>query len=544
MPSERVDPRAASAATNHESGLSRSEFFRRSGALGAAVLLGGVPDLAAAAASGPPKTPSGTLHVAQSGNSAVDGFDAHYPTNFVEIARNFMMWDTLLYFDENYHVQRRLAEEFTAEAGATKYVIRVRKGVEFSNGKTLTADDVIYSIQRLHLMGRVKGTFINVDPNNITKLDKYTVRLNLVAPDSTIPAAYAQYDTGMVPVGYGGTSLPYQGQMLTVGTGPWILTGNTKFQQSTFTRNKHYWMTGVPHFNNVVMYQIDDFNARLDALLSGQADVIDAVPAVNVQGIIGNRHMKIYSSKKSASNANLSMNLTKPPFTDPRVVQAFKMLANRPEMVAHVFLGYGRVLNDIPCSADPAYIGNKLPQHHYDVAHAKSLLKAAGYSSGLNVTCTIADTGGNEPAAATVFAQNAQAAGVTLNVVTETAQQWVPGYKTYTFAGQTFSTRTFLNQVALSALPGSASNDSNFNNPKFNSLYTQATRTVNPKLQHEIEAEMQRILYNSDGHIVWANVQKIGAYNSTKVTGFGEGADEAPLNSFGYGYRIVYPPKA
>src|SRR6266568_2046174 len=108
-------------------------------------------------------------------------------------------------FDDNYQLTTNgLAEGYTQD-NPKQYTINLRKGIEFQNGKTMTADDVIYSLQRIATKGNGLTGFAatsTLDVPGSKKLDKYTVRIPLKTPDSTIPQTLASYTFGIVPVGY------------------------------------------------------------------------------------------------------------------------------------------------------------------------------------------------------------------------------------------------------------------------------------------------------------------------------------------------------
>ena len=92
-------------------------------------------------------------------------------------------------------------------------MIKLRQGVEFHNGKTLTADDAVYSLRRLTdpKLALDGGTgLLSVDRTKITKVDRYTVRLGLTRPDVTVPYGLASYTATMVPEGYTNTGKSWQ----------------------------------------------------------------------------------------------------------------------------------------------------------------------------------------------------------------------------------------------------------------------------------------------------------------------------------------------
>src|SRR5262245_55794739 len=239
--------------------LTRADLFRRAAA-GSAVILtsGGLAEAAQAAGdvfeATKPKR-GGTFRIGVSGGSTKDFIDGQNIVTRPDQARIVTGWETLVVFDSQFKLKfDGLAEEITPNRTASVWTIRVRPGIEFQNGKTLGADDVKYSIQRL-INPKLKlfggAALSSVDPNRIKKLDKRTVRLFLKQQDGTILDALGQYIAGIVPVGYSPSAV---GQAKpNIGTGPYTLKSFTPGQQSVHVRNPNYWRSGQPYFDQVVI---------------------------------------------------------------------------------------------------------------------------------------------------------------------------------------------------------------------------------------------------------------------------------------------------
>ena len=209
--------------------------------------------------------------MAVEGNGLKDIMDAQNDLAKIDQARAVTGWEPLLEFDRDFKLSTTgLAESVEAD-GRLGYIIKLRKGIEFHNGKTLTADDAVYSLQRLTdpKLALDGGTgLLSVDRKNIKKVDKYTVRLGLSRPDVTIPFGLASYTATMVPEGYKNTGTSWQqGQ---VGTGPFRLTSFNPGQRSEHERFANYRMTGKPYLDNVTILDIDDSSARMNALIAGR----------------------------------------------------------------------------------------------------------------------------------------------------------------------------------------------------------------------------------------------------------------------------------
>jgi peptide/nickel transport system substrate-binding protein len=544
-------PKEAKSMTDHRDpldrearrGLTRDELLRRAAAGGAVLLAGGgITSVAdAARRAGAPKR-GGTFRLGVSGGSAKDFIDGQNIVTRPDQARIVTAWEQLVEFDPGYQLKfTGLAEEITPKS-ASVWTIRVRDGIEFSNGKTLGADDVIYSLRRLinPKLGLFGGAALaSVDPNGMKKLDKRTVRLTLKRPDATILDALGQYIANIVPVGYSPTAVGKANP--NVGTGPYILKSFTPGQQSVHVRNPNYWRHGQPYFDEVVIIDFPDDTARVNALLGGQIDAMTDVPPAQVAVVNGHGGTKVLESP-SAAWTPICMRVDAAPFTDVRVRQAMRLIADRPQMVEQALAGHGHIGNDLYAIFDTAF-DHALPQRHQDIAQAKSLLKAAGQD---NLTIDLQSTNGalgmNE--GAQVFAQQAKAAGVTVNVkILDSGAFYSNQYLKWTFSTDFWGTRNYLSQVAAGSLPTSPYNETHWPDSadsKYLSMYKQALATVDNAKRAAIIHEMQTMEYQNGGYIIWGFSTLLDGY-STKLQGLRQGDKGVlPLNAFGHGYRTLW----
>jgi peptide/nickel transport system substrate-binding protein len=532
-----VDQAAAAA------GLTREQLLRRAVAGGGAALLAGnLAGVARAAVDAAPKR-GGTFRIGVSGGSAKDFIDGQNIVTRPDQARIVTGWETLVVFDSQFKLRfDGLAEEISPNKAADQWTIRVRKGIEFHNGKTLSADDVKFSLQRLvnKKLGLFGGAALSsVDPARIQKLDNRTVRLHLKQRDGTILDALGQYVAGIVPVGYSPNAV---GQAKpNIGTGPYKVQSFAPGQQSVHVRNPNYWRSGQPYFDKVVIIDFPDDTGRVNALLGGQVDAITDVPPAQVAVVTGHSGTKVLESP-SAAWTPICMRVDAEPFTDVRVRQAMRLIANRPQMVAQALSGHGRIGNDLYGPFDEAF-ARSLPQRHQDIDKAKSLLKAAG-KDGLTIDLqsTNGALGMNE--GAQVFAQQAKAAGVNVNVkILDSGPFYGPQYLKWTFSTDFWGSRNYLSQVAAGSLPSSPYNETHWpdaSHRKFLSLYNQAKVTADRVKRTEIMREMQKMEYDAGGYIIWGFSTLLDGYSS-KVNGLKTGDKGVlPLNAFGHGYRTIW----
>jgi peptide/nickel transport system substrate-binding protein len=524
-----------------ERGMTREELLRRAAALGIVVAGGSFGPLTEAAFARTQIKRGGVFRIGIAGGGSTDFIDGQNIVNEPDIARNVITFEGLAYFDEQYKPKiDGLAEELRAEK-ANQYVIRIRDGVEFHNGKTLTADDVVYSLRRftntkLGLFGAAAWEVI--DPKRIRKLDRRTVRVFLKQPDATLIDAFCQYFNGIVPVGYSPSSGRGKGPLRFVGTGAYKVKSFVPGRQSIHVRNENYWREGQPYFDEVHIINFGEETARVNALLSGQIHAAGDVPFAQVNLIRRRKGLKIYEAPSAAWDP-ITMRVDQEPFRDVRVRQAFRLLANRPQMVAQGISGNGRVANDIFSPFDLCYAGDDFPQRRYDPERARSMLRAAGQDGlTIDLNTTAADSGMVE--VAQIFAQNAKAAGVTVNVkVLDGATFYGDQYLKWTFAVDFWGTRNYLGQVALATAGTATYNETHFNNRRYNALFKQALGTVDQKKRCALIRQMQRIDYDQGGLIIPWFKNQVSAY-SAKIGGLKIDRGTLDLNKYGNNFRTIY----
>jgi peptide/nickel transport system substrate-binding protein len=296
-----------------------------------------------------------------------------------------------------------------------------------------------------------------------------------------------------------------------------------------FVKNPHYWQTGKPYVDQLTIIDFPDSTARVNALLGGQVDAIDNLPAGQIQQVQGNSSLKVLIAQTGEWQP-FTMRVDAAPFSDVRVRQAMRLIVDRHQMVEQVLSGQGRVANDMYSPFDPAYASD-LPQRHQDLEQAKSLLKQAGHP-GLTVELVTADVFQGVLAAAQVFAQQAAGAGVKVNLrKLDTGTFYGSNYLKWVFAQDFWATREYLPQVSQGSLPTSPFNETHWADPKFIKLIAEARATVDASKRNQILHEAQTIEYNTGGYIIPYFSNQIDAY-SAKLTGFIPPRSGFPLGNY------------
>jgi peptide/nickel transport system substrate-binding protein len=470
--------------------------------------------------------PGGSLRVGATGGGAKDTIDAHLPTVDPDIMRCWNLYEPLAVRPPSFGpLEMMVAESIEAEHGkADSWVVKVRPGIEFHNGKTVTADDVIFSLQRILDPKNPKtgsASIGYVDIKNVKKLSKTSIRIPLKFANATFLDDIGQYFNAIVPVGYDPKN--------PVGTGAFMYESFTPGQQSVFKKFPNYWQSGRPYADQLTIIDFVDDTARVNALLGGQVDAIDNLPTGQIAQVQGNSSLKVLISHTGQWQP-FTMRVDQPPFSDVRVRQAMRLIVNRPQMVEQVLSGQGRVANDMYAPFDPAY-DSSLPQRSQDLAQAKSLLKAAGHA-GLSVQLVTSPVFNGVVQAAQVFAQQASGAGVNVQLrKVDTGTFYGPNYLKWPFAQDFWATREYLPQVAQGSLPNSPYNECHWADPSFIKLIGQARATLDETKRNQILQEAEKIEYDSGGYIIPYFSNQIDAY-SAKLGGFVEAKSGFPLGNY------------
>jgi len=509
----------------YEDGLSRRRFIRGAFATGGA-LVGSSALLAACGGSsgdsggttttvsgivGSPKM-GGAMRLGVSGGSSKDTLDPHTWAQQIDGARVSQLYEWLAYRDPKYVLRPMLGVEFIPNKSADQMLVKLRPGVTFHSGKPLTADDVVFSFERMMnpKVGAAEyGQFISVI-KKVEAVDSGTVRFTFKFPFSQLEDFAGSSSAGIIPVGW------TEGKP--DGTGPFKFQSFSPGQQSVFVRNENYWDHPKPYVDSVTIIDLTDDATRVNALVSGAVDAIDSVPYSLLPSVQANPSLDALISE-TGNWYPLTMRVDQAPFNDPRVRQAMRWLIDRNQMLTDAYGGHGRMGNDLFAIDDPLY-DHSIEQRQQDIDKAKFLLKQAGHGNGLTVNLVTAPIENGVVQSSVVFAQQAKAAGV--NVVLtklDTTTFYNNQYMQRTFSVDWWDAESFLSGTAYTQLPFSHFNETHYNNPQFTKWYYEAVATTDFSLQQELAAKMQQQLWLDGGEIIVAFADNVDAY-SKKVTGF------------------------
>ena len=459
------------------------------------------------AASAPKK--GGALNVGIGGGSAKDSLDGMTATSEPQITIQFQIYDSLMGWDTQSQLVMQLAESYEANADATEWTVKLKSGLTFHNGQPVTADDVVYSYQRIldPKTAAIGATGLaDLKPSNIKKVDDLTVTFTLDAPSVIFFEQLAYYNNAIVPA----TGYDPKTPAGAIGTGPWKPTSYSPGQQIEFAANPDYWGEG-PYADTLTLIEFADPTAKLNALLGGEIDYATILDSAQVSTVQSTAGFKLVEAKSGGWDP-FTMRVDKKPFDDVRVRQALRLIPDRQQMIDQAFGGFSALGNDIFAPFDPGYPSD-LPQRVQDLEQAKSLLKQAGYDNNLTVTlnCSTA-TGAADVQAAQVFAEQAKGAGVTMKVnKVDPSAFWNEGnYLSYPFAMTFWGTRNYLAQAQRGMVPAQNGapaaaywGETWWNDAEWLALYNEAVKTVDDTKRNDLVSQMATIDHERGGYIIY-----------------------------------------
>jgi peptide/nickel transport system substrate-binding protein len=335
-----------------------------------AVTGGGLLSVSAAALAADTPKKGGSIRVAYDAGSVSDTLDPALGSTGSDYIRFFMFYSGLTQFDESLTPQMNIAESVSTSDAKT-WIIKLRQGVTFHDGKPLTPADVAYSLLRHknpQTASKVKtlaDQFADIKasgPNEVTMV--------LDVPNADLPAILATPQ--LVIVKNGTTNFGSA-----IGTGPYKLKSFKPGVGTVGVRNDNYWKTGQPYLDQIELVSISDNAARVNALLAGDVHLINSVDPRSTQRIASTPGYAVKETK-SGLYTDLIMRRDNTLTGNPNFVMGMKNLFDREQIRTAVFRGFAVTGNDQPIPPGHRYFNNSLPQRKFDLDKAKFYMQKAG----------------------------------------------------------------------------------------------------------------------------------------------------------------------
>ena len=389
-----------------------------------------------------------------------------------------------------------VAEKYTLSEDGTTYTFTLREGVKFHNGQTVTAEDVVYSINRCAAVpeGQEKplvAAFSAV--KSVEALDEKTVAVTIAQRDlefisymtaAIIPADYENQDTAPV------------------GTGPFKFVSRTPQQDFVMERFEDYW--GAPAWLDKVTYKIcENADALVMNLNGGSIDLCAHLTSAQASQL--NQNFQVLEGTMNLVQAIYLNNQAKP-FDNQLVRQALCYAIDRQGIMDMVADGHGTAVGS---SIYPAFTKYFLPElvdkYPHDVAKAKEMLAQAGYPDGFDMTISVPNNYQPHMDTAEVVAEQLREAGINVTIQPVEWSTWLDTI----YNGRQFQATVVgvdaANMTARAMLERFISdygkNFINYNNPAYDTLFQQAINAQDEATQTDLYKQMESMLADTAANV-------------------------------------------
>ncbi len=485
---------------NHLTGarVSRREFLGRTAAVGLAAGL--APALAGRAARAATPKKGGVLRLAMGHGATSDTLDPATLVNGYQWALGYAHRNALTTLEAGGKLAPSLAESWESTPDAATWTFKLRKGVEFHNGKSLTAEDVIASVN--HHRTEDTKSFLKPIAGEIESLKADgadTLVFVLKAGNADFPYAMASAGFTVCPAKAEG-GIDWQSG---IGTGGYVLKDYEPGVRANLERYPNYWTDELAHADAVEFLTIHDAAARTNALVTGEVHAIDQVD-LKTASLLGRRPGIAVEETAGPLHFVFPMRTDTAPFDDNNVRLALKHAIDREELLQKILRGHGTVGNDTPIGPSYRFYAKELEQNAYDPDKARHFLKQAGLDT-LKVDLNAAESAfPGAVDAAVLYKEHAAKAGIELNVVREPndgywSNVWMkkPWCASY-WGGYTTESEMFTTGYA----PGAAWNDTFWSHDRFVKIMAEAKAELDDAKRRGMYVEMQRIVRDEGGALI------------------------------------------
>ena len=335
--------------------------------------------------------------------AAVDGSDPHqnYTPN-----RNVQLhvYEPLVFQDEFMRPLPGAASSWRV-VDPTTWEFTLREGLTFHDGTPVTAEDVVFSIRRARAITGLR-TFV-VQTRSVASAemkDARTVIIRTNGPAPLLPSQMAVIAIVSARLSEGAGEAEFNGGRAAIGTGPYRWVRFTPGQEVVLERAERHWRQPAEPWQRVTFRFVPNDSARVAALLAGDVDVIDNVPAalygrvresdrsqlVTATGLFTlYMYLDHFRDRVVFATGADGQSLDRNPIRDARVRQAMNLAINRQALAERAMEGSADAIGQF---AGPGFIGHDpgLLPPRFDPARARALLAEAGYPNGFGLTiqCT------------------------------------------------------------------------------------------------------------------------------------------------------------
>ncbi|MCR5138044.1 MAG: ABC transporter substrate-binding protein [Oscillospiraceae bacterium] len=424
-----------------------------------------------------------------------DSLDPDYMTAAGTKEILFNMFEGLVKPNAEGEIVPAVASEVSKSEDGLQYVFTLREGVKFHNGKAVTPEDVVWSIERRRGGEDTAAQLAALAVISEVKAEGNTVTVSLSEPSNEF-LAYLM-NAYILPAGY------TEQETAPVGTGPYRFVSRTVQDSLVLERFEDYW--GTPGKLDRVTFRILENNEGLIlGLQSGALDLVAHLTSDQIAQLDSGEFETAVGSMNLVQA--LYLNNAEKPFDDLRVRQAFCYAVDKQAVIDLAFDGYGIPLGTSMFPSFSKYYDGSLTDYYsHDPEKAKELLAEAGYPDGLDVTITVPSNYTPHVNTATVLVELLKEAGVRATVEPVDWGSWlenVYGNRQYQCTVTGLSSDNMTARKLLERFgTGIGNNFTNYSNAEYDEILAQAIAAGDDAEQTELYRSLERNLTENAANV-------------------------------------------
>jgi peptide/nickel transport system substrate-binding protein len=502
--------------------ISRRAFMGRAAAMGIAAGTAGTMLGTAARAQGPKK--GGTLKMGLGGGESTNSLDPALNASQVPFMYMSTLGNMLTAVGPTGDLIPSLAEEWSSSPDAKVWSFLIRKGVEFHDGRTMTPEDVLATMQRHSNAESQSGALGIMQGIESMRVDGDRVEFTLSAANADLPYLLADYHLIIQPGG--GMDGPDAG----IFTGAYKLGSFEPGVRIATEKFANYWDPDAGFFDSVEMLVINDATARNAALQSGQVQMVNQIEP-KIADLLKRAPNVVVAAAAGHGFYCFNMFCDTAPFDNADLRMALKLAVDREEMVTKILAGYGSVGNDMPVNGSVPLFDTTIEQRTYDPEQAAFYYKKSGHSGPVLFRTADGAFPGAVDAAA-LFQQSAKKAGIEIEIKREPNDgYWNDVWNKQPFSASYWGGRATQDLMYSTAyISTSEWNDTRFKVPEFDKLITDARAELDEAKRRELYGAAGRLIRDQGGLIVPMFNNFIAGYRSDAVAGWVDNPNQDMMN--------------
>ena len=460
-------------------------------------------------------------HIRYALSAEPESIDPRMSTSLSASAVQAQLFEGLTTLDANNRPIAAAAEKWEISPDGRKISFTLRPGLKWSTGEPVTAQDfeyawktglspelaspnayMLYCLKNGEAYATKKATASQV---GVHAKDDRTLEVELERPTAyflALTSFHAFYPVHKKTV-QSNDKWATQAQSL-VGNGPFKLGAWVKSSRMELLKNEHYWDAGKVKSTKVELFLLDNSSTALSMFESGQLDMGDSIPSTEVPRLVKEGKVSVYPF---LGTFYVSFNVTKPPFDNPKVRQAFSLSINR-QSITETLLRSGQIpakafvppgVADMSPESDFRAKGGDLVSDN-DVAKAQKLLAEAGFSGGAGfppVTYLYNTSESNKMVAEVLQEMWRKNLGVQVALSNQEWKVYWDSLDKHQFqmareswSGDYPDPMTFLDLF----VSGGSNNSPDYRNPEYDRLITEAQNSVEPFKRMQALHKAEKIL--------------------------------------------------